>query len=179
MEEKIDVLNELGEFTGKVETREKCHELGLWHRAVYGFVFNKNGDVLLQKRSANKKLWPNLWDVTAGGHVLAGEFGLQAIIREIKEELNINVNENEAKYLVGSTSINEKGNIVNKHFNEAYIITKNIDISQIKLQKEEVSDIKWFTKKEILDRINNNYEGITEKTGPWNFLKKYYEMLEK
>lgn len=53
-------------------------------------------------------------------------------------------------------------------------ITKDIDISQIKLQKEEVSDIKWFTKKEILDRINNNYEGITEKTGPWNFLKKYY-----
>lgn len=58
-------------------------------------------------------------------------------------------------------------------------ITKDIDISQIKLQKEEVSDIKWFTKKEILDRINNNYQGITEKTGPWNFLKKYYEMLEK
>lgn len=58
-------------------------------------------------------------------------------------------------------------------------ITKDIDISQIKLQKEEVSDIKWFTKKEILDRINNNYKGITEKTGPWNFLKKYYEMLEK
>lgn len=58
-------------------------------------------------------------------------------------------------------------------------ITKDIDISQIKLQKEEVSDIKWFTKKEILDRINNNYQGITEKTGTWNFLKKYYEMLEK
>ena len=58
-------------------------------------------------------------------------------------------------------------------------ITKDIDISQIKLQKEEVSDIKWFSKKEILDRINNNYQGITEKPGPWNFLKKYYEMLEK
>ena len=114
-------------------------------------------------------MWPNFWDVTAGGHVLAGEFGIQAIIREVKEELNINVNENEVKYLVGSTSINEKGNIINKHFNEAYIITKDIEISQIKLQKEEVSDIKWFTKKEILDRINNNYEGITEKTGPWNF----------
>ncbi len=83
--EYLDVLNECGEFTGKTETREKCHELGLWHRAVYGFAFNKNGDVLLQKRSANKKTWPNLWDVTAGGHVLSGEFGLQAIIREINE----------------------------------------------------------------------------------------------
>lgn len=177
--EYFDVLNVWGEFTGKIETREICHEQGLWHRAVYGFIFNKEGDVLLQKRSVNKKLWPSLWDVTAGGHVLAGEFGMQAIIREIKEELNIDVNEDEVKYLVCSTSSGQKGNIINNHFNEAFIINKDIDISQIKLQKEEVSDIKWFTKKEILDRINNNYEGITEKTGSWNFLKKYYELLEK
>ena len=65
--------------------------------------------------------------------------------------------------------------MIDNHFNECYIITKNIDISQIKLQEEEVSDIEWFAKEEILDRINNNYEGITGKTGPWNFLKKYYE----
>ena len=89
MQEYFDVLNEYGEFTNKVATREECHEKGLWHRAVYGFIFNKKGDVLLQKRSANKKLWPNLWDITAGGHVLAGEFGETALIREIKEELGI------------------------------------------------------------------------------------------
>ena len=47
------------------------------------------------------------------------------------------------------------------------------------VQKEEVSDIKWFSKEDILKRINNNYDGITEKVGPWNFLKKYYEKLEK
>ena len=56
MQEYFDVLNENGEFTNKIATREECHKKGLWHRAVYGFIFNKNGDVLLQKRSANKKL---------------------------------------------------------------------------------------------------------------------------
>lgn len=176
MQEYFDVLNEFGEFTGKIATREECHKKGLWHRAVYGFIFNENGEVLLQKRSENKKLWPNLWDITAGGHVLAGEFGTQALIREIKEELGIEVLENEVKYLVGSTSINIQGNIKNNHFNECYIVTKEIDISKIKLQKEEVSDIKWFSKEEILNRINNNVDGITDKTGPWNFLKKYYEI---
>ncbi len=175
--EYFDVLNENGEFTGKIETREKCHEEGLWHRAVYAFVFNKHGEVLLQKRSKNKKLWPNLWDVTAGGHCLQGEFGKQALIREIKEELNIEIAKNEIEYLVGSTSTNIKGNIVDNHFNECYIITKDIEISKIQLQKDEVADIKWFTKQEILDRINRNYEGITEKIGPWNFLKRYYEQL--
>ena len=114
--EYFDVLNELGEFTGRVASREVCHEEGLWHRAIYGFILNENGDVLLQRRSKTKKLWPDLWDITAGGHVLSGEFGEQALIREVKEELGIDINSNEVKYLVGSTSINEKGNIINKHF---------------------------------------------------------------
>ena len=42
----------------------------------------------------------------------------------------------------------------------------------IKLQKEEVSEIKYFSKEEILKRIANNYEGLTDKTGPWNFLER-------
>ncbi len=53
--EYFDVLNEYGEFTGKTATREECHKKGLWHRAVYGFIFNNKGDILLQKRSKNKK----------------------------------------------------------------------------------------------------------------------------
>lgn len=175
--EYFEVLNEYGEFTGKIVTREECHEKGLWHRSVYAFIFNEKGEVLLQKRSSNKKLWPNLWDITAGGHVLAGEFGMQALIREVKEELGLDIKEDEIKYLVGSTSSNIKGKIKNNHFNECYIITKNIDISQLKLQEEEVSDVKWFTKQEILERIENNFEELTAKTGPWNFLKKYYERL--
>ncbi len=172
MEEKFDVLNELGEFTGKIATREDCHKNGLWHRAVYAFIINDNGNILLQKRSSNKKLWPNMWDVTVGGHVLAGEFGRQALIRETKEELGININDNDIKYLLGSTSINKQGNIINKHYNECYIITKNINISDIHIQKEELSEIRYFSKDELLNRIKNNFDGLTTKTGAWNFLKQ-------
>ena len=175
MKEKIDVLNELGEFTGEVATRDECHKKGLWHRAVYAFIIDDKGNILLQKRSNNKKLWPNMWDVTVGGHVDAGEFGRQALIREVKEELGISINDDDIKYLVGSTSINEQGNIINKHYNECYLITKNIDISDIKIQKEEVSEVRYFSKDELLKRISNNYEDLAEKTGPWNFLKKILE----
>lgn len=179
MEEKFDVLNELGEFTGEIATREECHKKGLWHRAVYAFIIDNNGNILLQKRSGNKKLWPNMWDVTVGGHVDAGEFGRQALIREVKEELGIIINDNDIKYLVSSTSINEQGDIINKHYNECYLITKNIDISDVKIQKEEVSEVRYFSKGELLKRISNNYEDLTEKTGPWNFLKKILERYVK
>ena len=104
---------------------------------------------------------------------------MQALIREIKEELGIEVEESQIKYLVGSRSINIQGNIINNHFNECYLVTKDIDLDKIELQKEEVSEISWFSKQEILDRINNNFDGITDKTGPWNFLKRYYELEQK
>ena len=176
MEEKIDVLNELGEFTGKVATRDECHQKGLWHRAVYAFIIDKKGNVLLQKRSANKKMWPSMWDVTVGGHVDSNEFGRQALIRETREELGIEINDDDIKYLVGSTSINKQEDIINKHYNECYLITKHIDISDVKLQEEEISEIRYFSKDELLKRIANNYEGLTEKTGPWNFLRKILEI---
>ena len=175
MEEKFDVLNELGEFTGEIATREECHKKGLWHRAVYAFIIDEDGNILLQKRSANKKLWPNLWDVTVGGHVDAGEFGRQALIREVKEELGIEIKDDDIKYLIGSTSINVQGDIINKHYNECYLITKNIDVTNIRIQPEEVSEVKYFSKDELLKRISNNYDGLTDKTGPWNFLEKILE----
>lgn len=169
--ENFDVLNERGEFTGKVASREECHALGLWHRAVYAFIINHDGQILLQKRSPNKKLWPNMWDVTVGGHVQAGELGRQAIIRECKEELGIDICDNDIKYLVGSSSVYNNKGYINNHYDECYLIMKDIEISKLKLQFEEVSEAKYFSKQEILDRINNNYEGMTEKTGSWNIFK--------
>lgn len=173
--EMFDVLNEYGEFTGKIASREECHKKGYWHRAVYAFIIDNNGMILLQKRSENKKLWPNMWDVTVGGHVDSGEFGRQALIREVREELGIQISDDDIKYIVGSTSINRQENIINKHYNECYLITKNVDISNITVQKEEVEDVKYFSKEELLKRINNNYDGLTVKTGAWNFLQKILE----
>lgn len=179
MEEKFDVLLENGEYSGKIETREICHKNGLWHKAVALFIINSKDEVLLQKRSEKKKLWPNLWDITAGGHVLAGEFGFEAIIREIKEELGTNITKNDILFLGASISSNVKGEIINNHFNEYYIVNKDIDISKLVLQPEEVSEVKWFEKNDIIKRINNNYEGITDKEGCWDYLKRYYEWRDK
>ena len=175
MEELFDVLNQEGRYTGKTETREKCHKEGLWHKAVVVFVINSKGQVLLQKRSANKKLWPNMWDMTMGGHVLTGEFGFEAGIREAKEELGIELQKNDLMFIGSVISTNIKGDIINNHFNEYYITIKYIDETKLELQEEEVSEVKWMDKEEIINRIKNNFEGITDKEGCWEYLLKYYE----
>ena len=176
-EEYFDILNSNGTFSGNVASRKECHEKGFWHRAVIMFVINKEGKVLLQKRSANKKMWPNLWDITSGGHVLAGELSYQAVIREAREELNLDVKKEELTYVGCFTSEDVKSNIINRHFNDFFIVEKDINIEDITLQKEEVQDIKWFTKEEIFKKVDNNYDGITDKTACWEYLKKYLELI--
>lgn len=179
MEEKFDVLNKFGEYTGEVATRSECHEKGLWHRAVVVFIISTDGKrVLLQQRSSNKKLWPNLWDITAGGHVLSSELGYQAVIREAKEEIGIDINTNQLLFIGSTTSTNISGNIINNHYNEYFVVKSDVSVDKIVLQEEEVQDIKWFTKEEIIERINNNYEGLTDKVGCWNYLMKYFEIME-
>lgn len=175
MEEMFDVLTELGEFTGEVATRDECHSKGLWHRGVYAFIIDKDDNVLLQKRSANKKLWPNKWDVTIGGHVNAGEFGRQALIRECKEEFGIDITDEDIKYIVSTTSVYNKNGYINNHYDECYLITKDVNVKDLKLQEEEVSDAKYFSKEEILKRIDNNYDELTEKTVAWPIFKRILE----
>ena len=178
MEEYFDVLNEKGTYTGEIELREKCHKEGLWHKAIAVFIINSKGQVLLQKRSSNKKMWPNMWDITSGGHVLSGEFGFQAAIRETKEELGVNLDREDITFIGSVISNNKKNDILDKHFNEYYIVNKDIDETKLKLQKEEVSEVKWMDKQEIINRIKNNYDGITDKTGCWEYLVKYYDLIE-
>lgn len=177
MSEFFDVLNERGEYINKVASRDECHKEGFWHKAVVVFVVsNDDKKILLQQRSSNKKLWPNCWDITAGGHVLAGELGYQALIRETEEEIGVKLDKSCLEFIGATTSENIKGDIINRHFNEFYIVHSDIDLEDITLQEEEVQDIKWFDKEEVMRRIHNNYEGLTEKFGCWNYLEKYFEL---
>lgn len=173
--EYFDVLNKMGEFTGNVASREECHKKGLYHKAVVVFIVNSKNEVLIQQRSGNKKLWPNKWDITAGGHALAGEFGYEAVIREAKEEIGIDINVNDLIFIGCTISHNEQEGIINNHFNEFYIVKKDLNIEDINLQLEEVQDIKWISKEDIIKMIKERNESLTTKWSCWDYLQKYLE----
>jgi 16S rRNA (adenine1518-N6/adenine1519-N6)-dimethyltransferase len=70
-------------------TRSEVHAQKLLHRAVHVFVFNKRGDLLLQKRSRLKDMCPGLWDSSVSGHLDSGESYATAAVRELHEEMGI------------------------------------------------------------------------------------------
>lgn len=71
--------------------RSVMRQQGLIHRASYILVFNDQGELFLQERTATKDLYPSCWDVAAGGVVLAAESYEECAARELSEELGVSV----------------------------------------------------------------------------------------
>src|SRR4026207_1674874 len=86
--EYFDVVNERDEVIDR-RSRPDVHRLGLRHRAVHVLVFNKRGELFLQKRSMRKDCFPGTWDSSASGHLDSGESYDACAVRELKEELGV------------------------------------------------------------------------------------------
>src|SRR6187551_3934952 len=69
--------------------RREVHRLKQRHRAVHLLVVNREGKIFLHKRSMKKDLFPGVWDSSAAGHVGAGEDYDSTAVRELREELGI------------------------------------------------------------------------------------------
>ncbi len=81
-DEIFDVVNDRDEVIGQ-RTRGEVHRLGLKHRAVHVLVFNRRGELFLQKRSMKKDTFPGAWDSSAAGHLNQGEDYDACAIREL------------------------------------------------------------------------------------------------
>lgn len=174
--EYINIFDENNNPIGEKKEKQQAHEDGNFHRTAHVWIINDKNELLLQKRSSTKKTHPNCWDISGAGHIRAGESVINGAIRELKEELGIELNKNDITFIGSVISTNKKGDIINNYFNEYYIANKEINTSELQLQEEEVSEIKWIDKDEIIERIKDNYNGITDKEGCWEYLIKYYEM---
>ena len=88
-DECLILVDENDQQWGKME-KLKVHQLGLLHRAFSIFIFNSEGQVLLQQRAADKYHSPNLWSNTCCSHPHFGESMAQATKRRLQEEMGMN-----------------------------------------------------------------------------------------
>ena len=131
--------------TNRVITRGDDIPKNLYHLVVHVCIFNAKNQMLIQQRQTFKKGWPNMWDVTVGGSAMIGENSRQAAMREVAEELGLKID------------LKNTPPVITKYFSEGfddiYILEKEIDISKLTLQYEEVQAVKWAGIEEILDMI--------------------------
>ncbi|MCC0631490.1 NUDIX domain-containing protein [Clostridioides sp. ZZV15-6388] len=135
-----DLYNADGSKTGNVIERDNSIEEGYYHLAVEVWIVNSNSQILIQKRSKNKKTLPNIWGMTTGC-IVSGEESLDGAIREAKEEIGIDISKDEIKIF--------RSMIHGDTLWDVYLVKKEYDVSNAILQKEEVSDIKWVSTGEI------------------------------
>lgn len=145
--EILDIYDDNRQITGKTNIRGKklnCNENNLY---VFLCIFNSKGKLLIQKRSKIKKYYPCIWDLSVGGAVLSNESPYQAIIRETKEELNIDlVLENKKPFF----SINVSNFICDYYVCNLEIDTQNIETN------EEIEQLKFVDKQELYAMIDSN-----------------------
>lgn len=158
MQEKADVLNEAGQLTGLQETKQEIFQSGHWRLVVHLWIVDpKTRQLLVQQRASKKGIFDDLWDVSVGGGVQAGESSATAIIRETGEELGLKINKVEIK-LLGRFKvpkfIPERQQQMNE-YSDTFLVFRKLDLSTLRLQPDEVADVRLIGLQDFKNEINN------------------------
>ena len=143
MDELLDILDESGQPAGKVVPKSEAHRLGLWHRCFHCWIYGSDSEgpyLLLQRRAAAKDTWPNYLDVTAAGHLTAGEAILDGL-REVEEELGLRI-ESERLVPLGTRRVEQEiPGGCDREFHDVFLLFDATSPGDLRLQKEEVEAV--------------------------------------
>ncbi|HIH46552.1 MAG TPA: isopentenyl-diphosphate Delta-isomerase [Candidatus Nitrosotenuis sp.] len=161
------------------EEKVKCHlPNGKLHRAFTVLLFDRNHRLLLTRRSETKMLWPGDWDGTVASHPRKTETYVSSAERRLPEEIGASCKLDylfKFEYHVPYKDIGSENEICGT------LIGIVSDDFQMKLVKDEISEIKWISESELFSDIMKNPETYC----PWMLLALYFlkesdkEMIQK
>lgn len=167
--ELVDLYSEdripLGKTADRHEHRAR-ESFDEYRMVVHICIFNSKGQMLIQQRSMNKDAFPGMWDVSAAGGVGAGETSRQGAEREVQEELGYELD------LTGvrpSMTVNYDGG-----FDDFYLVVRELDLTKLRLQTEEVSAVRWASLEDVLALLASG----CFVSYPASFLRFLYEMRD-
>ena len=167
MEEFVILVDGNDNPIGK-EEKVKCHlPNGKLHRAFTALIFNKEGKLLLTRRSDSKMLWPGEWDGTVASHPREGETYVSSAERRMPEEIGITCQMNyvnKFEYHVPYKDIGSENEVCGT------LVGVVDDFDESSLIKDEISAIKWISPDELKTELENNLDIDC----PWMVIALYY-----
>ncbi|TLS38316.1 NUDIX hydrolase [Pseudalkalibacillus caeni] len=159
--EMLDVFDENFNKIG-METREVVHEKGLWHQTFHCWVINKTPGVrlLFQKRHQKKDLFPSLLDISAAGHLIAGE-EVEDGVREVKEELGLSLQFDDLHSVGVLEDVLEEDGKVDKEFCHVFYYETGQPLTGYHVQTEEVTGLFWIGLNDFMALTAGKKERIT------------------
>jgi isopentenyldiphosphate isomerase/intracellular septation protein A len=161
-EEWFDLVTPEGKIIGKAPRSAVHGNPKLLHPVVHLHVFNKNGQLYLQKRADDKEVQPGKWDTSVGGHIFSGENVLTALKREALEELGIKKDNFQPLYRY----------VMKNEFESELVYTfRLVNNGPFKINRDEIAYGRFWTMSEI-------EQNLTKGIFTPNFVQEFV-MLQK
>ena len=152
------------------DTKDVCHNgAGILHRAFSIFIFNNRNELLLQKRSQGKRLWPLFWSNSCCSHPRKGESYEYATTRRLEEELALNAQLNYLYKFQYQAQYNEEGS--ENELCSVYIGKTN-DLPVV--NDTEIAEWKYISMDDLDMQLKNNPQDFT----PW-FKMEWQQLRSK
>lgn len=174
--QELNIIDENENIIGK-DTRENIHKNGLLHREIHVWIYNKNGEILFQRRAKNKDTYPDFLDASVGGHVEIGDDYLATAIKELEEETGIKAEEKDLIYI---TKMRRKGHdsatgMTNNIIRKIYIYEFTGNVKDLKLEDGMATSLEFWK----IDKILNLTEEEKKEFIPFVADKEYRNIFLK
>lgn len=142
-----DLYTENREPTGRTHIRGEEIPDGFFHLVVHVWIRNSKGEYLISQRSASRPTFPLMWECV-GGSVLAGEDSLTGALREVKEEVGIDLKPNDGHLLFTKLRSVISGKTF-RDIMDVWLFQYDREVSLTNATTDEVAQTKWMTRSEI------------------------------
>ncbi len=153
-EEILDVLDSQGTVVGTA-TREEVHAKGLWHRTFHCLIVRPDDSdspiqVVLQRRSWQSRSFPGLIDLTASGHLIAGEAPRMGV-RELAEETGLHVAPDRLIPLGVQLIVDERPGRLNREHVHVFLLVEDCPLGDFTPNPEEVESLVEIASEDLLE----------------------------
>ena len=138
-----DILDDNRRPTGRTAPRQDGLVDGDLHVVVHVCLFNAAGEMLIQRRTETKRDWPGLWDFSVGGSIHAGETSREGALREVREELGLDVE-------LGRPSFTFN---FQYGFDDFYLLRHDVALPLAAVPNDEVAEVRWASPDDVVELL--------------------------